>query len=284
MRTGKIVIIAVFMAMLVSTVFVPDVYADEKNITINNKSDENVVVEFELIADYYWWQEPELYFINAVAGNRTTEKLEANAYIVKYSHCGTDFDFEILLEDEYTLVLYPCQTQPTKMQVKSHLAEKVVLNIYGYEDYEVDILPGVKTRVDVYSGNTDFEYTACGGQVFFGEVWITKNGKTQLVLHSCEWFTEPARNYAQPNPVKFRIINHASFSIIMQLIGPQSDLVTINPGVNRLTLVSGTYKFSYYQNNQLVSGTMVVTPNGLGVLIVSHSFVMDYVDEFDDLE
>jgi hypothetical protein len=284
MRTGKIILIATLMVLLASSVFVQDAFAEQKNVTINNKSDETVIVVFELIRDYKWWEEVESFSIKAVGGDKVTEKLEADFYKVKYTHCGIDFDFEILLEDAYTLVLYPCQNQPTKLQVKSHLSEEVVLNIYGYKDYEVDILPGLKTRVEVYSGNTDYEYEACGGQTFFGELQVKKNGTTQLVLHSCEWHTDPVRTYARPNPVKFRIINHASFSIIMQLIGPQSDIVTINPGVNVITLISGTYKFSYYQDNKLVTGSMLVTPNGLGVLVVSPSYVMEYVEEFDDLE
>ena len=207
-------------------------------------------------------------------------------YRVRYTACGVDYDWFLNQEagDDYTLVFYPCKSQPTKLQVKSHLSDKVEIKIYGYEDYEVEIKPGLKTKVELYSGNIDYEYTACGGQVFFGEMKVAKNGTSQLVLHSCEWHLQPARNYAQPNPVKFRIINHASFPVIMTLIGPESYLVTVNPGVNFYTMISGNYRFSYYQDNRLLTGSMVVTPNGRGVLVVTPSYVLDYVDDTSDLE
>jgi len=68
------------------------------------------------------------------------------------------------------------------------------------------------------------------------------------------------------------------------LIGPESYLVTVNPGINVFTLISGNYRYSYYQDSRLLTGSMVVTPNGLGTLVVTPSFVMDYVDETSDLE
>ena len=70
----------------------------------------------------------------------------------------------------------------------------------------------------------------------------------------------------------------------MTLIGPESYLVTVDPGINIFTLISGNYRFSYYQDHRLLTGSMVVTKNGLGTLIFTPSFVIDYVDEASDLE
>jgi hypothetical protein len=69
----------------------------------------------------------------------------------------------------------------------------------------------------------------------------------------------------------------------MTLIGTENYLVTVNPGVNTFNLVSGSYKYSYYQDFKLVSGNMVVTQNSKGVLVVTPSFVYDFVDS-EDLE
>jgi len=284
MRTGRVFALAFIVTILVSTVFVPPAYADGKNVTINNKSNHDVVVNFQLEEDLWWWQTPEAFSIEADAGEKGKKKLEQGEYLVTYSHCGVDFDFRLELDDEYTLVLYPCESQPTKIQVKSHLSEKVNLEIFGYVDYSAEILPGIKNRVEVFSGKIDYQYVACDEQVFSGELNVAKNGKTQLVLHSCDWHRDPARNYAKPNLSKFRIVNHASFPIIMTLIGPGNYLVTVDPGINVFTLMSGSYKFNYYQDFKLVTGSFVVTQNGNDILVVAPTYVMEYVDDFEDLE
>jgi hypothetical protein len=272
MKTGKLILIAVLMAVLISTGFVQNAQAAQKEFTVNNLTNEDVVVKLKIP-----WE--DAHYVTAPAGTEVSELLDEGTYIVKYSVCGTDYHFQLLIDDKYTLTLYPCKTQPTKIQVKSHLSEKVVLKLYGYEDYEVDIKPGMKTKVELFSGNIDYEYVACGGQEFFGELMVAKNGTTQLVLHSCEWYLDPARIYGQPNLVKFKIVNQASFPVILTLIGPSNYLVTVEPGINVFTMVSGSYKYSYYQDNQPVTGSMVVTQNGLGVLVITPSYVIGYVDE-----
>ena len=274
MRSGKIIIIALLLTLLVTIGYYQDVQAKQDDITIVNKSKQDVTITFS---------GDKIYKISVASGEKATDNMDHDTYVVTYTMCGMDYDWTLKFNEDDKIVLYPCQNQPTKMQVKSHLGDDIELIIDGYDDYEVDIEPG-KNKVELFSGNTYYEYEACGGQVFSGELFVEKNGKTQLILHSCEWFTHPARIYGQPNPVKFRIVNHASFPIIMTLIGPESYLVTANPGVNVFTLVSGSYKYSYFQDYKLVTGSMVVTKNGVGVLVVTPAYVYDYVDDTDDLE
>lgn len=287
MKIKKILSIALLMLMLITIGFVNQALAEEEvelpqhRFTVENKSTDDLVVY--LIRK----QKPHnelAYTFNVPAGETDDELVEEGTYIVKYSVCGMDYDWELEMDDKYTLTLYPCQAQPTKLQVRSHLNETVELKIYGYEDVEVDIKPGSKVKINLFSGNVDYEYEACGGQTFFGEMKIAKSGTSQLILHSCEWHVDPVRNYTQPNPVKFRIINHASFPVIMTLIGRESYLVTVDPGINVFMLISGNYRYSYYQDGRLLTGSMVVTPNGLGTLVFTPSFVMDYVDDTADLE
>jgi hypothetical protein len=272
MKTGKLVLIAILMAVFFSTGFVQNAQAAEHKFTVNNMTNEDVIVKLKIP-----WE--DAHYISAGAGTEVSELLEEGTYVVKYSVCGNDYSFQLLIDDKYTLTFYPCQTQPTKIQVKSHLSEKVVLKIYGYEDYEVEIKPGIKTKVELFSGNIDYEYEACNGQVFFGELKVAKGGTTQLVLHSCEWFVNPARIYGQQNLVKFKIVNQASFPVILTLIGPENYLVTVEPGINVFTVVSGSYKYTYYQDNQPITGSVIVSQNGLGVLVFTPSYVIGYVDE-----
>jgi hypothetical protein len=273
-------IVTVFTSLFFASV----AFAEGGNVTVNNKSGQDVTVNFQVYRHYWFFEDPGIYSLDVDAGTKGELSLEKGEYIVSYAHCGDLFDFYLDLKDEYSLVLYPCYNQPTKIQVKSHLSEKVTLEIFGYKDYEVDINPGVKTKVNLFSGNIDYQYEACDGQVFTGELVAKKNGTTQLILHSCDWFREPARNYDKPNLSKFRIVNHASFQVIMTLIGPGNYLVTVEPGINVFSLLSGSYKYSYYQDLQLVTGSFVVSPNGNEVLVISPSYVMEYVDESQNLE
>lgn len=274
MKIAKLILMGILLTMVLSLGFVQTVQAAQSEFEVVNKSEQDVTVVLD---------GDKTYKIFVKAGDKVTDEIDEDKYKVTYSICGIDYDWVLDHDDDYKLVLYPCQNQPTKMQIKSHLPEEIELKIFGYEDYELDIDPG-KTKVELYSGDTTYEYTACDGQVFSGEIAVTKNGKTQLILHSCEWFLEPARNYGQPNPVKFRIVNQASFPVIFTLIGSENYLVTANPGVNVFTLISGNYKYSYFVDYKLVTGNMLVTKNGIGVLVVSPSYVFDYVDEGGDLE
>lgn len=306
-KMKKIIGFILCLTLFLTLGFVNQAHAEEEEdlqkyqFSVKNKSEDDLVVNIiqqqvivtERTATYedrtfpfetYRQVDKLIHTFKVPAGESDSQMLDEGTYIVEYNYCGKDYDWEIELDEPFTMTLYPCRSQPTKIQVKSHLNEEVELKIYGYDDMEVKVKPGAKMKVDLYSGNIDYEYVACGGQTFFGELKVAKNGTTQLVMHSCEWHLSPARNYAQPNPVKFRIINHASFSIIMTLIGPESYLVTVDPGINVFTLISGNYRYSYYQDGKLLTGNMVVTQNGLGTLVVTPSFVMDYVDETADLE
>ncbi len=274
MRSVKIFIIALLLTLLVTSGFYQEALAKQSSITIVNKTDEKVTFVFS---------GDKVYEITIKPGKKVSEEMDHDTYQVTYSVCGTDYDYQMKFKKDKKIVLYPCKHQPTKMQVKSHLGDDIELIIEGYEDFEYDIEPG-KNRIELFSGITYYEYEACGGQIFSGELFVAKSGTTQLILHSCEWFTHPARIYGHPNPVKFRIVNHASFPIIMTLIGPENYLVTVNPGVNIFTLVSGSYKYSYYQDYKLIYGSMVVTKNGIGVLVVTPSYVYEFVDDTGDLE
>jgi hypothetical protein len=271
MKSLKIILIALFMTLFVATGFYQEAHAKQSDITIVNKTRHDVTVTFT---------GDKTYKIHVDAGEKKTDNMDEDTYWVTYTICGVDYDWKLKFNEDEKFTLYPCKNQPTKMQVKSHLSDDVELIIDGYEDYEIDIEPG-KNKVELFSGNINYEYEACDGQVFSGALFVEKSGKTQLILHSCSWFTHPARIYGHPNPVKFRIVNHASFPIIMTLIGSENYLVTVNPGVNIFTLVTGSYKYSYYQDYKLVSGSMVVTRLGTGVLVVSPEYVYDFVDDTD---
>jgi hypothetical protein len=200
-------------------------------------------------------------------------KLEESTYWVYYEICGSIWEDKIKLEEDFDLVIHPCANQPTKMRISSHFGEKITINFVGYRDYEFDLESG-KNKVELFSGDYNYTYEACD-QEFFGEIHVTKNGKTDLTLRGCEWYDDPARIHGPLNPVKYKLVNHASFPLILTLIGPENYLVTADPGVNIVRLVAGSYKFSYYLDFQTHTGSMFVPKNGNGSLILRPAYVID---------
>ncbi|MFH1635905.1 MAG: hypothetical protein ABIG63_18080 [Chloroflexota bacterium] len=287
MKKQKIILVALLVALLISTGAFQNIMAadsqsqlladDTSVLRIVNNSYVDVTVKLISGPDA-----PR--DITVPAGTSDDSELTDGTYKYEYQYCdwGGPSDDKItgeidLNDKDYKMILYPCSHQPIKMLIMNHLAEDVKLGLFGYEEYSVDIEPG-KNKVELFSGEYIYDYDACGLD-FTGEVKVLKNGSTTLILHSCEWFTHPARIHGQPNPVKFRIINHASFSLILTLIGPENYLVTASPGVNFYTIVAGSYKYSYYLDYALHTGTMLVTKNGIGALVLSPSYLFENFDE-----
>lgn len=287
MKKHKIIFVALLVALLVSTgAFQNTIAADSRSPLLDDgKSVLRIVNNSYVDVTVTLVSGPDApKDITVPAGTSDDSELTDGTYEYEYQYCdlggpGDDkIDGEIDLNGkDYKMVLYPCAHQPIKMLVMNHLSEEVTLDLFGYDEYSVDIEPG-RNKVELFSGDYIYDYDACGLD-FAGEVHVLKNGTTTLILHSCEWFTHPARIHGHPNPVKFRIINHASFPLILTLIGPENYLVTASPGVNYYTLVAGSYKYSYYLDYALHSGTMLVTKNGIGAIVLSPSYIFEVFNE-----
>ncbi len=282
MRTKRLslifILLTIFLLTITSTVaFAND--ADEKTITITNHSHREVQVTL-----YVTETAIVSYTFNVEAHSIDAHKIQEGVYTIEYVTCQNEDNPDVvdylinMVDKHYSLTIYDCAYQPTKFTISNHMSEDVVLEMYGYEDYEFEAEQG-KTKHELFSGVYTYYYEACEGKSFSGEVNVLKNGQTNLILHSCEWHTSPAQIFGGPNPVGFKIVNHASFPVIMTLIGPDSYLVTAEYGVNRMELVSGTYKYSYYQDLQLKTGNFVVTRNGLGVLVITPSYTIGLVED-----
>ena len=217
-----------------------------------------------------------------------TKELPKSEYDYQYIICNTVFTGLLKLKDDIEWEILPCGVEPTKMRFNSHLSDKVVVNMYGPlempepEDQEFEVELGGNRVEDILSGTYIMTYeVACSTvgtdpkTVFTDEIKVTKSGKTQIMLRGCEWYSHPARTYDKPVPVKFRIVNHASFPLILQLVGPEGALIEVNPGVNLYTLIYGTYKYGYFLDGAYHTGYMMVTKNGLGQLVLKPSHIFE---------
>lgn len=275
MKQQKLILIAVLLAVALSLGPLFQVAAgenqapllkEETEVHIENRTKETVVIVFS---------GPEQKTISFEPGVEDDIKLDNGEYTYVFGACNESKDEKLELEgDKVEIIFYPCPHQPTKMKVMSHIDETIRVELReGYEDFDYDIKIG-KTRVELFSGDYVYSYEACN-QVFSGEIHVKKNGTTTFYIRSCEWYLDPAREFGALNPVKFHINNHASFPLILTLIGPQNYLLEVGSGSNRYELIAGSYRYSYFLDYQLHEGSMFVPLHGNGSMTLRPSFVMD---------
>ncbi len=284
MKKQKIVYIALLVTLLLSTGAFqqtlaagdqsPYLQEDTSILSIVNKTDQRI--EVKLTPDN---GDPVIIISVPRFSNDDTILKDGVTYTYEYQYCDLSHTDDLISADiklegeDFEMVLYPCANQPTKFVINNHMGEDVSVELlYGYEEYVFDIEVG-KNKVNVFSGNYVYNYDGCGTDIS-GDVFIKKSGTSSIILHSCEWFTDPARIYGPLNPTKYKLINHASFPVILTLIGPENYLVTVNPGVNRVKLVSGNYRYSYFLDYHIISGSMYVPVNGTGGLTLKPAYVM----------
>jgi hypothetical protein len=112
-----------------------------------------------------------------------------------------------------------------------------------------------------------YSYEACG-ETLGGEVRITKNGKAELTLKSCEKLTY--FSFGVTGPTNLRIGSHYAFPVNITLTGDQGQTYfkTISPGLNRLDIIEGTYSYFYVAYGVNKSGSFTITDgNGYAFVI-----------------
>lgn len=253
--------------------------ASKYNFKVKNYNRFSISVKLTEVLEAGDPDEPKEYVINVERFDSKTKELPKGVYTYSYNHpCGGTQSGQFELEKDTTWRIYPCQVAPSKVRLNSHFSQDITVNLYGplemsdpdEDDYKVEL--GGNPINDILSGTYLLSYDACD-TTFVEEIFVTKNGKTQFTMRGCEWYASPARTYDKPVPVKFKVINHASFSIVLQIVGPQGALLNVNPGVNQVTLIYGTYKYGYFLDGAYHTGNMMVTKNGLGQLVLRPSHV-----------
>ena len=253
--------------------------ASKYNFKVRNYNRFKITVKLTEVLEEGETGDPKEYRIEVSRFDSKTKELPKAVYDYSYNHpCGGTQTGQFKLKEDITWKIYPCQVAPSKVRLNSHFSQDVTVNLYGplemedpdEEDIKVEL--GGNPIDNILSGTYLLSYEACD-QIFAEEIFVQKNGKTQYTMHGCEWFASPARTYDKPVPVKFKVINHASFPIILQIVGPQGALLNVNPGVNISTLIYGTYKYGYFLDGAYHTGNMMVTKNGLGQLVLRPSHI-----------
>lgn len=257
MKGRKLIIISMLIALVVAIGAFTSVLAadDDNTFRVVNKTSRDVRVEVYSRSDIPYGSVDsdddgvQKIFIVPSKGSDDVLLDEDDTYYYAYQACGDTIDGSINMKDDIEIVIPACDRKPTILWVRNHLGSTATLAlIQGDDEDTYDIEPGL-TKLSVAAGDTFYSYDACFPiQDFNGEIHILDNGKSQLIMRSCEYYSSPVAEFGAQNVVSFRIINHASFPIILTIIGPINDLIEISPGENRVTLVAGTYDYNFYMD------------------------------------
>mgnify|MGYP003960592113 CR=1 FL=1 len=291
MKGNKIYILAITAALMIAVGAYTSVFAgdDDSVFSVVNKSDQDVQVEVYSREDIEYGTSDEddagVQRIFVVPANGSSDILLDNddTFYYKYFACGNMVGEEIEMKDDIQIVIPACRMALTKLQVGNHLGETITLTLVRNGDDETfEIEPGF-TIIDVFEGENIFSYDACDTD-FNGVVFVKANGRTKFYMRSCEWYDSPARIYGGLNPVNFTLVNHASFPMILTLLGTENYLITVQPGENRVRLIAGSYEYMYYMDYTEISGTFFVPGTGNGRAIFSPSYTIDNGIAEDEFE
>jgi hypothetical protein len=230
--------------------FVQPAAADDFDLLIHNNTEEDI----KLILDG-----PEHYSFTVEPGKHE-KAVEEGTYEYKYEACGgLEFNGTVTVTEEGVwLILEQCPppTFTAKFVVYSHFGETMVLSMTGPEDYELTLNLGKNKFVDIVAGEYFYSYDACDSTIS-GTVRVTKNGKAQLTLKSCE--TQALLAYGLPNPSNLRIGNHYAFPLSMSFSGPANYRFELAPGYNRIDVIRGTYSYVYTAYGKTYTGSIDVS-------------------------
>jgi len=282
----KILLFTVLLALSFGILIIQPTRAETIKYSFTVINQTNDTLEIYLVEDDE--EDPEEYEFVVERFGVGEKDLPKGTYTYEYEYCGRAVVGTLKLKDDVEWVILPCGVEPTKMRINSHLADKTTVTMYGPlelpepEEEEFAVELGGNRIQDILSGHYIISYEAACSTVgtdpatlFSEEIRVLKSGKTQITLHGCEWYASPARTYDKPVPVKFKIVNFASFPLILQIDGPEGALLEINPGINKVDLIYGTYKYGYFLDYEYHTGYMMVTKNGLGQLNLKPSHIYE---------
>lgn len=253
---NKVLAIALALIMAVSTA--QPALAKEFTLTIHNNTEENIKVTLE---------GPENYSFTVVPG-WNYKAVEEGTYEYKLAGCTATPNGEIEVTSENVLLEIeqcPPETLYAKIAVNAHISG-ITLTLSGPEEYSLPLELGRNRFPQLVVGSYLYSYDACG-ETLGGEIRITKNGKTELTLKSCEKLNY--FSFGVTGPTNLRIGSHYAFPVNVTLVGEQgqSYFKTISPGLNRLDVINGTYYYYYTAYGVTKDGSFTINDNGLAFVI-----------------
>lgn len=228
---------------------------------------------------------PENHLISLESFYRLDIELFPAVYQFSYYDCGKLFVDTVNMNKDREIKIFPCNAsgggtsetssgggntpQLIDLVLNNKTYKQLTVGLVGsLQNYSFDLPPG-KTFVSVFKDTYQFSYYDCG-QLNVSTVKITKDD-TQIKILNCgqgQGSFDGSNGDAGTDSdapasgeIAFAVKNdtYSSFDLLFS-----SDLVyTFNviPGKNKVSLLPGTYRYSYYACGELWVGTIVINKN-----------------------
>ncbi len=237
----------------------PALAATSWDLNIHNNTEGDVKITLTGPKNYVFTLAPGKWVKSVVEGD----------YKYSYTSCGQKFSGTVTVKDDLQwIIVDPCSSIPeyAKFVVDSHLGQGLTLTLTGPQTYALTIALGTNRFLSLQTGVYAFSYDACGSTLT-GEIRITKNGETRLVLYACEQLANHPLQPSTSTPSNLRIASHYAFPVRITLIGPGSYSFELATGLNRLNVQPGSYSYFYTAYGVTKSGFFTVGEAGVTIII-----------------
>lgn len=255
--------ILIVLAMLAG-VFAPALAATEYDVVVNNKNPYTIELTFVGLKVYQF----------DLAPGKTTIQLERGSYRHSYYGCGQlNFgDFTVKLRDNDLVIANCNQSSGTSSKpaddegvftIINRSTKPLSVSLVGQFNFVLDAQLG-KTEHVVKRGTYQLSYYDCG-KLNIETVKITK--ETEYRIDNC---TAPKEPTIDPRARVLFVKNQTYTSFPIYLIGLDTNKdyeFTLAAGSNKLYVLPGTYRYSYYACSALHYGNVKVTLRGADMKI-----------------
>ena len=258
-RMKKTLLSLVSVMAIAMLVVSPVLAATSWDLNIHNNTEESVKITLTGPKNYVFTLEP----------GKWAKTVEEGEYKYSYGSCGQKFSGTISVKDDVTwLIIDSCSAalQYSKFVVDSHLGQQLTLTMTGPVTYALSVSLGSNRFLSIAAGIYSYSYDACGSTLV-GEVRVTKNGETHLVLYACEQMANHPLTTTASTPSNLRIASHYSFPVRITLLGPANYSFQLVTGLNRFNVQPGDYSYFYTAYGVTKSGFFTINESGTTFII-----------------
>ena len=258
----RLLLILSLVVLVLSTAWAPTTYK-KFTLNIHNNTEDDVKVKLEGDETYNFTVKP----------GKSTKEVQEGEYEYSFRICNYDNKTAgtiVVDSNDVWLKIPKCpkgDPVETKFVINYHIDQPITVELRGDKDYDLQIELGKNKFEQIMSGTYLYAYEVCDA-VFAGELRIEKNGKTQMTIKSCERLAY--MDFEKPAPVKLRVANHLVIPLDLTLIGPLTYFQKVQPGLNRVQVVAGTYTYIYAAYGKRYEGTFTVRKGGTTILALPY--------------
>jgi hypothetical protein len=275
------------VGMILAGAYVSNTHAAPSyELTVKNQT--TITLEFAVVG-------PENHLISIPSAQKMVLELNPGVYQYSFYNCGQLYIDTVDMNKDREIKLLPCSgsdsgaaagsagegtAAPQLMEIvlNNKTYKQLTVALLGIENYSFEVLPG-KNFFSIYQGTYQMSYYDCG-KLNISTVKFTKNnsqikildcGQGQGNLPTSTGGTGTGTTSGALAGVPF-VVKNFTFSSFDMLF--QSDTIytfSITPGKNKINILPGYYRYSYYACGELWVGNVLIANKDSAIEISSCS-------------